>query len=194
MHLVTSPKPVASDPVDVQMILQQMAQPKVPDGPGQGGKTTVRPDGARGTDPEVTAIRPGKQAVVGGRLVFDKGEANLTPGILHMLNEIADQIRGHRNIFLVKGHTSLDDFDDTATPQQKMDLSLRRAQAVADYLTAQKVDPEILRVQGCSTFEPVVQRDYELNAQTLNRRVEVESTPTLVTELQSPKAAPSTQQ
>jgi outer membrane protein OmpA-like peptidoglycan-associated protein len=67
-----------------------------------------------------------------------------------------------------------------------MDLSLKRAQAVSDYLTDQGVDPEILRVQGCSTYEPVVQREYAPDSQVPNRRVEVESTPTPVTELQSP--------
>ncbi len=39
------PKSGSSDPVD-KLILQQMAEPKIPDGPGKGGKTTVRPDGA----------------------------------------------------------------------------------------------------------------------------------------------------
>ncbi len=37
---------------------------------------------------------------------------------------------------------------------------------------------------GCSTFEPVVQRAYNPEAQMLNRRVEVDSTTTLVTDLQ----------
>jgi flagellar motor protein MotB len=184
------PKSGSSDPVDMQMILQQMSQPRIPSGPGQGGKTTVRPDGARGTDPEVTAIRPGRQAMVGGRLLFDKAESKLTPMTLGMLDQIADQIRGHLNIILVKGHTSLDDLDDSATAEQKMDLSLRRAQSVSDYLTQHGVDPQILRVQGCSTFEPVVQREYTPDSQILNRRVEVESTPTLVRELQ---AQPTTQ-
>jgi flagellar motor protein MotB len=190
------PKSGSSDPVDVQMLLQQMSQPKVPDGPGEGGKTKIRPDGAQGTDPEVTAIRPGKQAVVGGRLLFEKADARLSPRVLTMLEQIADQIRGHLNVVLVKGHTSLDDFDDAATAEQKMDLSLRRAQAVSDYLTRSGVDPQILRVQGCSTFEPVVQRDYTADSQTMNRRVEVESTPTLVKELQaqpSLSTSPTTQ-
>jgi outer membrane protein OmpA-like peptidoglycan-associated protein len=74
-----------------------------------------------------------------------------------------------------------------------MDLSLRRAQAVSNYLTLRGVDPEILRVQGCSTFEPVVQREYTPDSQTLNRRVEVESTPTLVKELQAQPKNPATQ-
>jgi outer membrane protein OmpA-like peptidoglycan-associated protein len=179
------PKAGSSDPVDIQMILQQMSQPRVPVGPGEGGKTTVRPDGAKGTDPEVQSIRTGKQTVVGGRLQFQPGDARLSPLILNSLDQIADQIRGHLNVVLVKGHTALDDFDDTATPEQKLDLSIRRAQAVCDYLTRHGVDPQILRVQGCSTFEPVVQREYEPDSQELNRRVEVESTPTLVKELQS---------
>jgi flagellar motor protein MotB len=188
------PKSGSQDPVDMKIILDQMSQPKIPDGPGQGGKTTVRPDGARGTDPEVQAIRVGKQVLVGARAVFDRGEATLTSAALHNLDQIAEQIRGHLTIVLVKGHTALDDFDDKASPQQKMDLSLKRAQAVSDYLTAQGVDPEILRVQGCSTYEPVVQRDYSPEGQIPNRRVEVESTPTPVTDLQSPPpVVPATQ-
>jgi hypothetical protein len=65
-----------------------------------------------------------------------------------------------------------------------MDLSLRRAQAVADYLTTLKVSPDVLRVQGCSTFEPVVQRAYSDSQRTLNRRVEIEVTDTIVEERQ----------
>jgi outer membrane protein OmpA-like peptidoglycan-associated protein len=186
------PKVGSSDRVD-QMI-EMMNHPKVPDGPGMGGKTTVKPEGVHGTDPEVQAVRAGKQVIVGARVVFDRGDAALTPLAIRNLNEIADQIRGHLTVVLVKGHTALDDFDDKATPQQKMDLSLKRAQAVSDYLTAQGVDPEMLRVQGCSTYEPVVQRDYSPEGQIPNRRVEVESTPTPVTDLQSPAPiVPATQ-
>jgi flagellar motor protein MotB len=180
------PKSGSMDPVDQRMILDQMSQPKVPDGPGQGGKTKIRPDGAEGTDQEVQSIRLGTQVMVGGRIIFERGEAVLTPTAFNQLDQIADQIRGHRTIVLIKGHTAHDDFDDKATPHQKLDLSLRRAQVVSDYLTSIGVDPEILRVVGCSTFEPVVQRQYTANAQTQNRRVEVESTPTPVEELQSP--------
>jgi hypothetical protein len=69
-------------------------------------------------------------------------------------------------------------------PQVKMDLSLRRAQVVADYLVGKGVSPDMLRVQGCSTFEPVAERAYNPAAQVINRRVEVEATATLVEELQ----------
>ena len=85
---------------------------------------------------------------------------------MRLLDQIADLIRGHRNIVLIKGHASLDDLPDAASPRQRMDLSLRRAKPVADYLTAQRVEPEILRVQGCSTFEPVALGAYSEEAQS----------------------------
>lgn len=178
------PNPASKDPVDVQMMLKKMQVMKIPVGPGQGGKTMVRPDGPQGTDPEVTSIRQGKHAVIGGRLVFDKGNASPTAAMQRTLDQVAEQIRGHRNIVVIKGHTALDDLPETSTPQQRLDLSIRRAQAVADYLTSKNVEPDILRVQGCSTFEPVVQRNYAADSQSMNRRVEVESTASLVGDFQ----------
>ncbi len=121
------PNPASKDPVDMRMVMQKLESMKIPMGRGDGGKTTIRRDGAIGTDPEVTTIRVGKQAVVGGRLLFDPGKAELSAATLPMLDQIANQIRGHRNIAMVKGNTSLDDLPDSASAEEKMDLSLRRA-------------------------------------------------------------------
>jgi outer membrane protein OmpA-like peptidoglycan-associated protein len=132
----------------------------------------------------VTSIRPSRQATEGGKMLFERGSAILTDKTKEELDQVADVIRGHRNIVMIKGHTSLDDLPDDATSEQKMDLSLRRAQAAADYLTEKGVDPRILRVQGCSIFEPLTQRQYTIDAQRLNRRIEVEATATLLDELQ----------
>ncbi len=177
------PDPMSQDPVDVQLLLKKIEQMKM-NGPGEKGKTLRESNGAEGTDPEVTSIRPGKQAAVGSRLLFERGGATLGRNALFMLDQIVLEIRGHRNVVMVKGHTSHDDFAENATPEQKMDLSLRRAQAVSDYLTSKGVSPDIIRVQGCSTFEPVLQRAYTPDAQSINRRVEVEASATLVEQLQ----------
>jgi flagellar motor protein MotB len=187
------PDPQSKDPVDIEMLLQKLQKMKI-NGPGQGGKTLVPKAGATGTDPEVTNIRQSLHATEGGKLLFSPGSAALTDGVKKALNEIADIVRGHRTIVIIKGHTSLDDLPDTSTAQQKMDLSIRRAQAAADYLMSVGVDPEIMRVQGCSTFEPLVQRVYTPDSQVQNRRVEVEATATLVSDLQDNHAstAPST--
>lgn len=183
------PDPTSSDPVDQAMIQKRQRQ----QGPGEGGETNVRPQGAQGTDREVTSIRPGRDAIVGGRVLFESAVATPTTEALGQLDQIAKLIRGHRNVFLVKGHTSVDDLPDNASADRKMDLSLRRAQAVADQLVSRGVEPEILRVVGCSTFEPVAKRAYTEDTRVLNRRVEVESTTTLVGDLQDPaRTAPVT--
>ena len=157
----------------------------------EGGEAPIKRDSPTGTDELNTTIRPGKQAVVGGRILFDAGATKFTQETIRNLDEIAKLIRGHRNIVLVKGHTALDDLPEDASAEERMALSLQRAKAIADYLTSKGVEPEILRVQGCSTFEPVRQRAYSPNALQLNRRVEVISTANLVEEMQDRSAAPA---
>ena len=121
---------------------------------------------------------------------FDPGQATIHPEMARTLDQVADIVRGHRNIILVKGHTSLDDLGEASTPEQRMDLALRRAQAVADYLIANRVEPDTLRVQGCSTVEPVSRGNPTPEAQATHRRVEIETTTSLVADRQdAPKAA-----
>jgi outer membrane protein OmpA-like peptidoglycan-associated protein len=178
------PDPKSTDPVDLHMLAQKLQNMDASKGPGDGGKNKLPRRSPIGVDDDSLTIRRGKLSAVGGKLIFPPGDAKLTPETTRLLDQIAELIRGHRNIVLIKGHASLDDLPDAATPQERMDLSLRRAQAAADYLTAQRVEPEILRVHGCSTFEPVALGAYTEDAQAPNRRVEVEATDTLVDERQ----------
>ena len=178
------PDPHSNDPVDLHMLLKKLHTINPVKGPKDGSRSRTEKHGADGTDPEVQAIREGKHATVGGRALFDRGQATLPAKARGTLDQIAEQIRGHYNIVLVKGHTAVDDLPDAATPQQQMELSVRRAQVAADYLAARGVEPEILRVQGCSAFEPVVQPAYTPEARAVNRRVEVEVTSTLIGERQ----------
>ncbi|MDB5297782.1 MAG: OmpA/MotB domain protein [Phycisphaerales bacterium] len=178
------PDPNSKDPIDMYMLMKKVELLEPPKGPGQGGETTAKPDGAVGSQPLVTNVRPGTHVSVGGRMGFAAGDATPSPDTLRVADEIVKRIRGHRNILQVKGHAAPDDLPDGATPQQLMDLSLRRAQAVADHFVAQGVSPDVVRVQGCSTFEPVVQRAYAAEAQAMNRRVEVEVSNTPVPDRQ----------
>jgi len=178
------PDPASADPVD-QLLIRRM------NGPGERGETELDPQAPDGTQPETSVIRPGREVAIGGRIGFPRGTAALTPDVRRQLDQTADLIRGHRQIALVKGHAALDDFDEDATAGARMDLSLRRAQAVADHLVAKGVSPDVLRVQGCGPFEPVVQRDYRPGAQAANRRVEVIATETLVGQLQDGSAPAS---
>lgn len=163
------PDPQSTDPVDVYMLMKKLEQLKPHKGPGDGGKTRLERKGAEGTDPEVEMVRPSKQVGTGGKVLFGAGEAALSPESRQALDQIALFIKGHRNIYMVKGHAASDDFAEGVDDREKMDLSLRRAQSAADYLVTRGVDRDTLRVQGCATYEPVVQRAYTGDARTLNR-------------------------
>ena len=178
-----TPKDSSTDPVDVHM--RAMHQNSNPAGPKDKGSSTVRPTSPVGPDADSSVIRPSKQVAVGGRLAFDRGAAGLTADLNARIDQVADQVKGHRNLVLVQGHTALDDLDDAATPTQRLDLSLRRAEAVADRLVADGVSPDVLRVVGCSTYEPVVAGRYTPQAQADNRRVEVQVTSTPITDVQA---------
>ena len=158
---------------------------------GERGTSTREADGAEGTDPEVTRIRDGELAGLGGRVHFEAGSAELSPRAAEALGQIAAKIRGHRNVVLVRGHTSPDDLDPAdaagadpldprALRRRHVDLSLARARAVAEALIAAGVAPEVLRPQACAAYEPVKLRAYSPDDRRLNRRVEVEATDQLV--------------
>lgn len=177
------PDPLSDDPVDILMI-QRLRGETLPRGPGEGGKTQTDHGGTDGPDPEVTKIREGSVATAGGALLFDAGSAEPSADVRRRVADIARTLRGHRNIVLVKGHTALDDLPDDATEAERMQLSVMRAEAVVKLLIAEGIRPEVLRVQGCSTFEPARQRLFGPDSQAINRRVEIETTDQLVEERQ----------
>src|SRR4051812_2851662 len=188
------PDPTSKDPVDVFLIMKKLEQMDPMKGPGDGGKTKLQRKSPEGTDPESSTIRPGKVSVEGGKMTFDPGSGTLSVEVKKTLDQVATLIRGHRQIILVKGHAAFDDLPEPATAEQRMDLSLRRAQAAADYLVSKRVEPDTLRVQGCSTFEPVVRGNPSPEAQAQNRRVEIETTASLVGDRQDAvRSAPALQ-
>jgi flagellar motor protein MotB len=182
------PDPHSKDPVDLHMLLKKSTTLK---GPTPASQAHVEAQGAHGTDQEVQSIREGKRSTIGGRMLFDRGLAELTTDTRNQLDQIITRIRGHFNIVMIKGNSALDDLADGATGTQLMDLSIRRAQAVADYLVSKGVDAQVLRVQGCSTFEPIDDRAYTAEAQAPNRRVEIEVTAALVIDRQGGRSAGS---
>ena len=138
------------------------------------------------------ASRRGKQAIIGTRIQFAAGENALDAAGKRSLDQMVKLIQGHEQIFVVKGHASLDDMpigagikaDPKALAAFRMELSMRRAQLVSDYLISAGVDARVLRVQGCSTFEPVTKQAYSEQKNSQNRRVEVESSDNTLSDVQ----------
>ena len=164
-----------------EMKLMELAeQLRMLRGPGERGVSKNRAEGAEGTDPEVQKLREGEIIGKGGRIEFAAAGTKLGPEERETLAEIAAKIRGHRNLILVKGHTSSDDLPESAEAENHMRLSFQRASVVAEYLVTQGVSPDILRLQACGDFEPVRLRAYDAGDRRTNRRVEVEATDQLV--------------
>jgi outer membrane protein OmpA-like peptidoglycan-associated protein len=71
----------------------------------------------------------------------------------------------------VNGHT-----DSTGSDQYNLDLSRRRAQSVASYLSAQGVDGRRFAINGYGKSDPIASNATE-SGRAQNRRVEIYLTP-----------------
>lgn len=84
------------------------------------------------------------------------------------LGELSESLRNYPNTeILIVGHT-----DATGDADYNMDLSMRRSQSAAQYLMAQGVNRDRIRITGRGELEPVATNSTEAGRQ-LNRRVEI---------------------
>ncbi len=98
---------------------------------------------------------------------FDFNRATLRPDSLPALVAARDAIRTARGIWTVEGHT-----DNVGSHGYNLQLSLQRAQAVADWLLAAGIPASQLRADGFSFDRPVASND-TAEGRALNRRVEL---------------------
>jgi outer membrane protein OmpA-like peptidoglycan-associated protein len=145
----------------------------------------------------VTTIREGDLAGLGGRVHFPPGEATMSDDAAKAVRQIAGKIRGFRNIVLVKGHTGPDDLPadmprtGVEARRVAMQLSLERANLVAELLIEHGVSPDILRVQASGSYEPLRRRAYDATDRLMNRRVEVQATDQLTADRAAQEAVVS---
>lgn len=99
---------------------------------------------------------------------FDFDKADLRPANKELLSRIAGVLltsSGYRvQIF---GHT-----DDIGTQEYNQELSLRRAEAVRNYMVEAGLDPSIITVKGFGKSNPLVEGS-SAEARAKNRRVEI---------------------
>jgi len=104
---------------------------------------------------------------VSGDVLFDVGQATLTPGAYHSLSQLAGFLRAHpQESVVVEGYT-----DDTGSEQFNLDLSQRRAQAVKQALIAQNVAAQRIVTRAFGESFPIASNGTASGRQ-LNRRVE----------------------
>jgi flagellar motor protein MotB len=175
----------SSDPVDVQILMNQLKSPKGRGGAGKKGDAFQDNEGAVGRYDQITTVREGTQVTMGGQIGFEKNSVQLTEESLPKLRQIAERLKGHTNIFVIKGHTSKDEEQGLAGTGQ--DLAYERACAAAAKLASLGLNRESLRAQSCHDYEPLKEGAYSQSEQALNRRIEIVATESLLSEVRGPK-------
>lgn len=83
--------------------------------------------------------------------LFAFGKATLSPTGKKKLDEVVAKLKGRSfDQILVVGHT-----DRLGSVALNQPLSLKRAQAVKDYLASKKIDDRLIRIAGKGSAEPV---------------------------------------
>jgi outer membrane protein OmpA-like peptidoglycan-associated protein len=103
------------------------------------------------------------------KVSFDVDRFDLKPEALPILNTQAEILKVYfpKARVFVCGYT-----DSTGTDEHNLKLSLKRAEAVADYLVARGVNKERLTIRGFGKDYPV-ESNATSSGRTLNRRTEV---------------------
>jgi outer membrane protein OmpA-like peptidoglycan-associated protein len=101
-------------------------------------------------------------------VLFPSGQAVLLPAAMSSLDNVVTALKStpDRNI-TVEGHT-----DSVGTRDYNIDLSLRRADSVRQYLVSRGLPSEIVKAQGLGPDRPVASNSTP-DGRANNRRVEI---------------------
>ena len=122
----------------------------------------------------VSVTRNGDQIILNmpGHVTFATDSADISSGFYEVLDSVAIVLNEFEKTYVdVIGHT-----DSTGRAEYNQQLSVRRAQSVADYLMSREVLPERLVVTGRGQTQPIASND-TAEGRALNRRVEIVLTP-----------------
>ena len=118
----------------------------------------------------VSVTRVGDTIVLNmpSNITFDSDQSDVKPGFYDTLNSVALVFQEYDQSYIdVVGHTDADGSDD-----YNYDLSRRRAASVAQYLSAQQLNPNRFSVEGRGEREPIAS-NASASGKAQNRRVEI---------------------
>lgn len=111
----------------------------------------------------------GMVITLSGAVLFPSGQASLLAGAMVKLNEVADALTksNPESRIVVEGHT-----DSQGNIDFNQDLSLRRGQAVRDYLVSRGMAGDRITAQGLGSSRPIAPNSSP-EGRANNRRVEI---------------------
>ncbi len=122
----------------------------------------------------VSVTRVGDNIILNmpSNITFAVDQSDIKPNFYEALNSVAIVLDEYdKTLVDVMGHT-----DSTGSAQYNIDLSLRRASSVGQYLVSQGVDGRRLLVKGFGEERPVADNSTEAG-RSANRRVEIQISP-----------------
>ncbi|PCJ61889.1 MAG: hypothetical protein COA79_06230 [Planctomycetota bacterium] len=144
-----------------------------------------------GEDKSQTVIDPRDVVVVGGPILFDKGQAILKAEQYSTLYRISTQLKGTDQIIEIHGYCSPDPDDEPIKYNNKWELSFYRAQSVISFLTDKKlgkINFERIRISVHGEFDFRNTQLFTENRQE-RQRVEIITSPSRSSNIKDTKEA-----
>lgn len=125
-----------------------------------------------GTGVQVERQGDNIQLIMPGNITFATDSSDIASNFYSPLNNLANSFRQYeQNSIEIIGHT-----DSTGSHAHNMSLSQRRAQSVANYLSAQGVKSARVSTRGAGPDQPIASNANEAG-RSQNRRVEINLRP-----------------
>jgi outer membrane protein OmpA-like peptidoglycan-associated protein len=117
---------------------------------------------------KIERVGEGIKITFSSGILFNVNKSDIQPTAQDNLTKLATILNKYPDTqILVEGHT-----DSDGRPDYNMDLSLRRANSVVNFLTTQQVDPTRFHTQGYGETQPVADNT-TVEGKAQNRRVEI---------------------
>lgn len=128
-------------------------------------------EGPEGDFDRVQAPRPTDYSSIGALVPFDDGSDLVSSSARALVLDVAQRTRDQRFIVEVRGHSSPS--ETFRSPERGLDLSYRRALAVARALVEDGLRWEQIRIGASSDGDRLVARTYSREEDRRNQRVEI---------------------
>jgi len=124
-----------------------------------------------GSQTRVQSIRQGQNSTTGGKVLFPEDSVVLSERAKANLNMIAKQLAGKPQKLEIRGHASRKPVDPNLHADH-WQLAFERCRAVMEYLVAQGIDPNRIRLGSAGSYEPMNSGD-TVEDRKQNARVEI---------------------